>query len=184
MLKPEIRVFAGPNGSGKSTISTQEWIIEPYINADMIKREQHLSDLDAAIQAEQRRENALANGISFTIETVLSTERNLLLLERAKNSGYFIKAYYVLTRDPIINVARVKSRVSAGGHDVPVEKIISRYKRCMSLIPRLYQVCDIMHIYDNSGDFPIRIVRKHKDNLTIYTNEYWTKERIFQLIGI
>ena len=32
--KPEIVVFAGPNGSGKSTITGEEWIKGPYINAD------------------------------------------------------------------------------------------------------------------------------------------------------
>lgn len=36
--KPEIIVFAGPNGSGKSTITKMANIIEPYINADDIKK--------------------------------------------------------------------------------------------------------------------------------------------------
>lgn len=36
--KPEIIVFAGPNGSGKSTVTKLAKIIEPYINADEIKR--------------------------------------------------------------------------------------------------------------------------------------------------
>lgn len=38
ILKPEIIVFAGPNGSGKSTITEFAKIIEPYINADDIKK--------------------------------------------------------------------------------------------------------------------------------------------------
>lgn len=49
--KPEIIVFAGPNGSGKSTVTKMAKIIEPYINADDIKRTNHCSDLDAAILA-------------------------------------------------------------------------------------------------------------------------------------
>ncbi|MGN0474943.1 MAG: hypothetical protein ACI4IJ_07640 [Acutalibacteraceae bacterium] len=57
--KPEIIVFAGPNGSGKSTVTKMAKIIEPYINADDIKRTNHCSDLDAAILAEQMRENAI-----------------------------------------------------------------------------------------------------------------------------
>ncbi len=36
--KPEIIVFAGPNGYGKSTITKMANIIEPYINADDIKK--------------------------------------------------------------------------------------------------------------------------------------------------
>lgn len=50
---PEIIVFAGPNGSGKSTITRLAKVIEPYINADDIKRTTHCGDLDAAQMAER-----------------------------------------------------------------------------------------------------------------------------------
>ncbi len=36
--KTEIIVFAGPNGSGKTTVTKLAKVIEPYINADEIKR--------------------------------------------------------------------------------------------------------------------------------------------------
>ena len=49
---PEIIVFAGPNGSGKTTVTKLAKVIEPYINADDIKRTVHCSDLDAAVMAE------------------------------------------------------------------------------------------------------------------------------------
>ncbi len=51
--KPEIIVFAGPNGSGKSTVTKLAKIIEPYINADDIKRANYCSDLEAAQLAEK-----------------------------------------------------------------------------------------------------------------------------------
>ncbi|WP_419025539.1 hypothetical protein [Emergencia sp.] len=79
----------------------------------------------------------------FCFETVLSTDRNLKLLQQAKGKGYFIRCYYILTADPLINVYRVKSRVAAGGHDVPEEKIISRYDKALDLVKNLLQVCDI-----------------------------------------
>ncbi len=49
---PEIIVFAGPNGSGKSTITKMAKVIEPYINADDIKKTNYCSDLEAAQMAE------------------------------------------------------------------------------------------------------------------------------------
>lgn len=161
--KPEIVVFAGPNGSGKSTFTE---ILRPkgipYINADDIQRALGCENLEAAKLAEARRESCLAAQQSFCFETVLSTERNLLLLQRAKEKGYFIRCYYVLTSSPYINVARVSGRVSAGGHDVPVDKIISRYHRALGLVPKLVPVCDVCHIYDNS-DMAYRIFKKRKD---------------------
>ena len=54
----EIIVFAGPNGSGKSTITRLAKIIEPYINADDIKRSTQCFDLEAAVKAESLRESA------------------------------------------------------------------------------------------------------------------------------
>ena len=88
--KPEIIVFAGPNGSGKSTITKLAKVIDPYINADDIKRTIHCSDMEAALKAEELRETALSKQSDFTFETVLSTERNINLLKRAREQGYFI----------------------------------------------------------------------------------------------
>lgn len=179
---PEIIVFAGPNGSGKTTVTKLAKIIEPYINADDIKRTNHCSDLEAAQLAEIIRERSLERGIDFTFETVLSTERNLELLRRAKEKGYFIRCIYVLTSDVEINVTRVKVRESAGGHGVPENKIRERYVRALSLIPELVEICDIMHIYDNTKT-PFRIFKKRKDEFFFWTNAYWDKGSISQLVG-
>lgn len=85
---PEIVVFAGPNGSGKSTFTQ---LLKPpidYINADEIKKYLKCSDLEAAQLAEKQREEHMEQMREFCFETVLSTERNLKLLERAKGILY------------------------------------------------------------------------------------------------
>ena len=180
---PEIIVFAGPNGSGKSTITRLAKIIEPYINADDIKRSTQCSDLEAAIKAESLRESAVANKMSFTFETVMSTDRNLNLLRRAKENGFFIRCFYILTADVNVNIARVKSRVENGGHDVPEDKIRSRYTKALSFIPALIDVCDVMHIYDNTKT-PERIFKKRKDQFFYWENAFWNKSKIEKLIKL
>ena len=180
---PEIIVFAGPNGSGKSTITRLAKIIEPYINADDIKRSTQCSDLEAAIKAENLRENSIANKMGFTFETVLSTDRNLNLLRRAKENGFFIRCFYILTADVNINIARVKSRVENGGHDVPEEKIRSRYIKSLSLVPELIKICDVMHIYDNTK-LPERIFKKRKEKYFYWENHFWNKSKIEHLTSI
>ena len=77
---PEIIIFAGPNGSGKTTITRMARTIGVYINADDIKRSSLCSDLEAAVKAEELREEMIEKGEDFTFETVLSTDRNLKLL--------------------------------------------------------------------------------------------------------
>lgn len=182
--KPEIVVFAGPNGSGKSTYTQ---LLKPpidYINADEIKKYLKCSDLEAAQLAEKQREEHMEQMREFCFETVLSTERNLKLLERAKGKGYFIRCYYILTADPMINVWRVKARVEAGGHDVPEEKIITRYDRALALVKNLIRVCDICHIYDNSASRPFRIFKKRKELMYFDECDDWYFGDICALTGV
>ena len=180
---PEVIVFAGPNGSGKSTITRMAKIGGEYINADDIKRTTLCTDLEAAAKAEELRESMIENKKDFTFETVLSTDRNLLLLQKAKEKGYFIRGIYVLTYNADINIARVKVREALGGHGVPEEKIRSRYDKAIALIPRLVAICDILHIYDNTKE-PFRIFKKRKDKFYHWDNQYWSNADIERLSGI
>lgn len=182
--KPEIIVFAGPNGSGKSTFTQ---LLKPpmdYINADEIKKYLKCSDLEAAQLAERQREEHLEQMQEFCFETVLSTERNLKLLKRARAKGYFIRCYYILTADSIINVWRVKARVESGGHNVPEEKVIARYDRALALVKDVIAICDICHIYDNSTDRPFRILKKRKEQIYFDECDDWHYEDICALTGI
>ena len=182
--KPEIIVFAGPNGSGKSTFTE---LLKPpidYINADEIKKALKCSDMEAAELADKQKESHLIKMEEFCFETVLSTDRNLCLLQRAKKMGYFIRCYYVLTANPNINVCRVVSRVAEGGHEVPINKIYSRYYRALKLVKDVVAVSDICHIYDNSGVNPLRIFKKRKDKYYYQECNDWQKEDIISLVGI
>ena len=180
---PEVIVFAGPNGSGKSTITRMAKIGGEYINADDIKSATLCTDLEAAVKAEELRERMIADRKDFTFETVLSTDRNLLLLQRAKEKEYFIRGIYVLTCNADINVARVNAREALGGHGVPEEKIRSRYDKALALIPKFVEICDILHIYDNTQE-PFRIFKKCKDVYYRWNNQYWSNDDIKNLSGI
>lgn len=183
IILPEVLVFAGPNGSGKSTITRMAKTVGEYINADDIKKTTLCSDLEAAMKAEELREKMLCEKKDFTFETVLSTERNLNLLMRAKDNGYFVRGIYVLTIDAGINVARVNAREALGGHGVPEDKIRSRYSKALALIPRLVEVCDILHVYDNTNE-PFRIFKKRKDIYYHWENKYWDNKKISDITGI
>jgi predicted ABC-type ATPase len=180
--KPIVLVFAGPNGSGKTTVTRGLPTFGTYVNADDLKVAHNLTDLEAAQQAELLRNTLLDKKADFSFETVLSTERNLLLLEKAKALGYEVQCIYVLTCNENINVARVKARYKAGGHDVPEDKIRARYHRALALIPRLLGVCDKILIYDNS-DKPTLIFRKEKGVTSIHPNDLWSESALQQLLN-
>ncbi len=182
-IHPRILVFAGPNGSGKSTITKNIPLCGVYVNADEIKRISHCSSLEAAQEAELLRESLLHSGKDFTFETVLSTERNLNLLERAKEKGYEICAVFVMNNDSSINVQRVQRRARAGGHDVPKDKIISRYQKSLKNLSRLVRIVDHTRIVDNSGELPVLICEVHGSSVTIYDNPYWSKNEILALLS-
>lgn len=179
---PKILVFAGPNGSGKSTVTSGYQMEGLYVNADEIKSKTGCTDMEAAVQAEKIRHLLLQKKTDFTFETVLSTERNLSLLQEAKEAGYQIMAVFVLTHDPEINVQRVKSRFAAGGHDVPVDKIISRYGRSLNNLAPLIRIADCTRVIDNSGDIPDVICEVNEGMAVITPNRYWTQAEILTLI--
>lgn len=179
--KPMILVLAGPNGSGKSTITQYFEKIGTYTNADDIVAATGMSNEEAAKLVDNKRYASIEAKEDFTFETVLSSKFKLDILEKAKEEGYFIKCIFVLTVDPLINVARVETRVASGGHDVDKTKIIERYHKSLKNIKKLMDICDILHVYDNTLE-PVRIIRKHKEDISIFPNELWTEEKIDELL--
>lgn len=132
--KPMVLVFAGPNGSGKSTITEFFETIGTYTNADNIVAATGISNIEAAQQVDKKRYLSISKKEDFTFETVLSSNYKIDILKKAKDSGYFIKCIFVLTIDPVINIARVEARVANGGHNVDSETIKKRYYKSLANI--------------------------------------------------
>lgn len=182
---PIMLVFAGPNGSGKSTITSGFYVIGQYVNADEIQTELGCTSLEAARTAEATREYLLSERMDFTFETLLSTDRNYILMEKAKEKGYSIACIFVLTTDPQINVERVIKRNRWNGNDVPPEKVVERYCRSLKLFPRLFELCDELYVYDNSRDRtegePHKIIQKANGVTEVYPSDVWSLQMIKKL---
>lgn len=181
--KPMLLVLAGPNGSGKSTITKYFDIVGNYTNADDVVVSTGMDNKAAAELVDKKRYKSIELKEDFTFETVLSSDYKLKILRKAKDEGYFIKCIFVLTVNPLINVARVQARVADGGHDVDRDKITKRYYKSIGNIKQLIDICDILHVYDNTGEKPVRIIRKHKEELSLFPNKLWTYEDVVKLIN-
>ncbi len=105
----------------------------------------------ASVLSDYLRRKAMEASKSFAFETVMSSADKVELLREARARGFRTYLYYVATEDPAINVQRVKYRVAEGGHDVPEDKIISRYHRSLGLLREAIRHADRAFLFDTSG---------------------------------
>src|SRR5829696_4783728 len=130
-------MIAGPNGSGKTTLTS--WLrqsavdLGEYINPDDIAAELEGSyderTAEAQQIADQRRQDCIAANRSFSFETVMSHPSKIDILARAREAGFFVQLFFVGTDDPQTNIERLALRVAQGGHSVPEDKIVARWRR-------------------------------------------------------
>jgi hypothetical protein len=61
-----------------------------------------------------------------------------------------VNVVFVAASDPMINVLNVASRVRSGGHDVPIDKILSRYDKSITNAKLISKDADCLILIDNS----------------------------------
>jgi predicted ABC-type ATPase len=119
----------------------------------------------AQLLARYLREYMLDQKRRFSFETVFSHESNLDIMRRAAAEGYKVYLYFVSTESPEINKYRVKFRVLQKGHDVPEDKIVSRYYRSLALLYDAAEIAYQCFFFDNSEDEqPYKLVNHFKKN--------------------
>jgi predicted ABC-type ATPase len=106
----------------------------------------------ASVAGDFLRQKLLAQKLSFTFETVMSHPSKVDILIQAQAAGYRTYLYFVATDDPAINISRVRNRVALKGHDVPEDKIVTRYYRSLDLLVDAIRHTNRAYIFDNSGD--------------------------------
>lgn len=157
-MRPSLVLLAGPNGAGKSTLfqtRVAPRFAGPFVNADIIQRDE-LRDpsmeaaYDAARIADARRAELLAARQSFATETVFSHRSKLEIIDAARAQGYLVVVMHVGIDSPDLSVARVRARVTEGGHDVPEDKIRARFDRNQPLIREAVLRADRGMVFDNS----------------------------------
>ena len=121
-----------------------------YNDEKLIFRDVSINSYFASVVSDFIRQKLIAVKKSFTFETVMSSPDKEELLRKARENGYRTYLYYVATEDPEINISRIDYRISLGGHSVPKDKVISRYKRSLDLLMEATRNTDRAFIFDNS----------------------------------
>lgn len=158
---PVLHLIAGPNGAGKTTLYrtliAPRYPGLPFVNTHDYES-QHLraeedpqrrSDL-ARAWADATRKALIMESEPFVTETVLSHPSRLALLARARTQGFTTVLYAVCVDDPGLLQSRVRQRVLEGGHDVPPQKIITRYPRTLALLQEAVVMADLSLLFDGS----------------------------------
>lgn len=172
-------VIAGPNGSGKSSLVHDTKLsisMDSIINPDNYARglsdtiEDYAERYRMAMElCESLRNRLLEEGASFGFETVASREDKLNFVKKAKNKGYYIDFIFVTAGSPETCYERVQDRVRLGGHDVPKEKVFSRFERTMNFLWDYLELSDHADVWDNSGNRLVLMLSKSNGRYVVTT---------------
>lgn len=151
--RPIVVAIAGPNGAGKTTFYHAHLRRAglPFINADVLARELDAEPYAAARMADALRREFVRRRASFVFETVFSDPvgDKRAFLQQAAKSGYTVVLCYIGISGPDVSETRVAMRVSQGGHDVPPEKLRSRFPRTIENLRAAIGELPHVLVYDN-----------------------------------
>lgn len=158
---PCIYVLAGTNGAGKSAIGGAAFNASgaEYFNPDEAAR--RIRDAAPTLTPEQANsaawhqgkrllERAIAERCDFAFETTLGGKTITALLEHALDEGIEVRIWFAGLSSPDLHIARVRARVSRGGHPIPEADIRRRYDASRLNLIRLLPKLTELRLYDNS----------------------------------
>jgi len=170
-------IIAGSNGSGKTTFARRflpDYAqCQHFINSDLIA--QGLSPFSPQIAAMKagrlvlERINDLARkGLDFGFETTLAGKSYINRLKDLKKKGYFLHLFFLWIPNVELATARIKDRVSEGGHNVPTHDVRRRFYRGIYNLFQFYKpLLDSWMLLNNSSTMPSLIAKEKKNQLTV-----------------
>jgi predicted ABC-type ATPase len=184
-------VLAGANGAGKSSLAGAMFrqADADYFNPDeatgrILAANPDISTADANSAAwhEGKRvlQRAIAERLEFAFETTLGGHTISALLHEPLAAGIDVRICFVGLSSPELHIARVRSRVARGGHDIPEEKIRERYDRSrINLIELMPQLTEL-RVFDNSFDADPHAGRAPQPILILHL----AKEKMLKMIEL
>jgi predicted ABC-type ATPase len=167
-MKPQLVLLAGPNGAGKSTFY-DAYLADsplPFLNADLFAAETGVDSFEAARILDATRDRMIEDGLGFITETVFSDPQGLkvAMLRRAVDAGYDVTLIYIGVMSTELLPRRVDQRIARGGHDVPRDRIASRFERSLENLRRAISVVPTIELFDNSSvENPFRHIASFRD---------------------
>ena len=162
---PDIVFVCGANGSGKSTFTralSAGWNI-CCVDPDALVLS-GLSPIAAAKAVQDMESLFLIDGVSFILESTLTSDSDFFLMQTARNAGFRIRLIYIRLKSADIAIARVRNRLGRTGREVSEGDIRRRYARSIENLPKAMTIADSTLIIDNSGTKFV-ILEEHNEEL-------------------
>jgi predicted ABC-type ATPase len=166
LKRPRLTIIAGANGSGKTTLTgwnPDVFRAIPVLDPDSIARTLQPKSpagfpIAAARQVLASAKEHIGKHESFAVETTLAGKHYLQMMVAARKRGFEVVLVYIGTEDVEINLARIRNRVLAGGHDVPESDVRRRYQRSFKNLPTAIERADHTILFDNSTEEGYRLI--------------------------
>lgn len=169
----DIVIIGGPNGAGKTTaapvVVPQELGIREFVNADEIARGLSPFNAEGAALAAgrlmiERMRSLVRGGQSFAFETTCSALGYIGWLRDCKAAGWRVTLLYLWLPSPQMALDRVARRVREGGHGIPADAVVRRYKSdLVNMRYRYLPLAETAAIYDNSDEGRTLIAERTPD---------------------
>jgi predicted ABC-type ATPase len=158
-----ITVIAGVNGAGKSSVAGEalrqgggEYFNPDEATRGFLAASPSMSSEEANSRAwaegRQRLEEAIRDHQDYTFETTLGGNTMTRLLFDALDQGLEVAVFFVGLASVELHLARIASRVAAGGHAIEESKVRARYVSSIQNLVRLAPYATELRVFDNSAD--------------------------------
>ncbi|MBD0725925.1 zeta toxin [Flavobacterium sp. L1I52] len=182
MEERNLYIIAGCNGAGKTTASftilPEILDCKEFVNADEIAKglspfQPEKVAFEAGRIMLHRINELLFQNQNFAFETTLATRSYKNKIIEAKSKNYNVTLLFFWLKNPELAIERVKTRVSEGGHNIPVDVIERRYSKGIKNLFEIYiPITDQVLIFDNSeGQHKLIAEKSSSEDLNILNEQ-------------
>jgi predicted ABC-type ATPase len=174
LQRPSLVIVAGVNGCGKSTFASKaagkELLLgQTAINPDLLTHAVATefpkigvtgANLVGVERAEKAVWKAIAEGRSAAIETVLSSDKFVAVVQAAAARRYRTRLIFIGLPTVDLALERIAVRVKQGGHAVPEARVRDRWARAHDNLVKFNRLVHDVLVFSNVGEEPTPVAER------------------------